>query len=278
MFFVIKFIFAIFTPMRKKSLILNIGLFVVIFKPLYSQSIDSVKYSFYHIFANEIDLNSVNSFPQEIVKIISNQSPFKVVIKSHPTNLPAKRFNLIKTHRYKRKISYAKDIKKYLEPTELIECKSPIISHIIDSLTKDIIYTYDLIDTVLSFVSSSVNYDSDLAEKISKGEHYTQSALKTLDLKTGTCSEYTNLFLALIRNAGVPGRFVIGRILLPGGNQIYHAWAECYLEGIGWMPVEVQNGNAWIPDWGIKLFTGRDFKDCKITLPGIQADIKKIDM
>jgi transglutaminase-like putative cysteine protease len=264
--------------MTKKSTILYIALLITAFTPLYPQTTDSVKYSFYHIIANEIDLISINSFPQKIVKINSNQSPFELVIKSHASNFPARRFDLIKSHRYKRKNSYPEKIRKYLNPTELTESESPIISHIVDSLTNDIVYTYNLIDTILDFVSSSVNYDNDLAKKISKGKNYTQSALKTLSSKKGTCSEYTNLFLALIRNAGVPGRFVIGKILLPDGNQIYHAWAECYLEGIGWMPVEVQNGNTWIPDWGIKLFTGKDFKDCNVTLPEIQADIKKIEM
>jgi transglutaminase-like putative cysteine protease len=264
--------------MIKKSLNLTIVLFAIVLKPLYPQSIDSVTYSFYHIIAKEIDLNSVNSFPQKIVKINLNESPFDLIIKSHRTNLPVKRFNSIKTHRCKRKTSYPEDINKYLNPTELIESESPIISLIIDSLTKDIVYTYNLIDTILNFVSSSIDYDDTLAKKISKGENYTQSALKTLNLKRGTCSEYTNLFLALVRNAGIPGRFVIGKILLPDGSQIYHAWAECYLEGIGWMPVEVQNGNTWIPDWGIKLFTGKDFKDCNITLPEIEADIKKFDL
>jgi transglutaminase-like putative cysteine protease len=264
--------------MIRKSLNLTIVLFVIVLKQLYPQSVDSTEFSYYHIVAKGIDLNAINSFPQKIVKINSNESPFDLIISSHATNLPKKRFNSIKTHRYRIKTSYPEDINRYLDPSELIESESPIISHIVDSLTKDIVYTYNLIDTILNFVSSSIDYDDTLAKKISKGKNYTQSALKTLDLKSGTCSEYTNLFLALIRNAGIPGRFVIGKILLPNGNQIYHAWAECYLEDIGWMPVEVQNGNTWIPDWGIKLFTGKDFKDCNITLPEIQADIKKIEL
>ena len=247
------------------------------FNPANFQTTDSIKYSYYRIKADKIDLKSVNSFPQKIVRIISKQSPYEIEIRNQSTNLPAERFNSIKTHRYNKYANYPKDIALYLESTELIESESPEISHITDSLTNDIVYTYDFIKAALNLVSSSVKYDSDLAREISAGKHCTQSALETLHFKKGTCSEYTNLFLALTRNAGIPGRFVIGRILLPDGNQIYHAWAECYIEDIGWMPVEVQNGNSWIPDWGIKLFAGKDFKDCNAALPDIQANIEKID-
>jgi len=247
-----------------------------LFNPTKSQTTDSIKYSYYRIKADKIDLKSVNSFPQKVIKIISNQSPYEVEILSRSTNLPAERFNLIKTHRYNKDANYPGEVAIYLEPTELIESKSPEISQINNSLTKDIVYTYDFIEVALSFVSSSVKYDSDLAREISAGEHGVRSALETLHLKKGTCSEYTNLFLALIRNAGIPGRFVIGRILLPDGNQIYHAWAECYIEDIRWMPVEVQNSNTWVPDWGIKLFAGRDFEDCNVALPDIQANIEEI--
>lgn len=242
-----------------------------------SKLFNSIEYSYYRIKADKIDLWSVNSFPQKIVKVISRQSPYEVEIRSHATNLPAERFNLIRTHRYNRCTRYPKDIAMYLEPTELIECNSPEISHIVESLAEGAIYTYGFIESALNFVSSSVKYDDGLAKKISTGENYTQSALETLHSKKGTCSEYVNLFLALVRNAGVPARFVIGRILLPDGNQIYHSWAECYISGIGWMPVEAQNGNTWIPDWGVKLFVGRDFRDCNITLPSIQANIEKIN-
>jgi hypothetical protein len=242
-----------------------------------SRLFNAMEYSYYRIKANKMDLGSVDSFPQKIVKVISDQAPYEVEIQTHATNLPAERFNLIKTHPYDRYTDYPKEIAIYLEPTELIECNSPEIGRIVASLAHDITSTYGFIESALTFVSSSVKYDKELEKKISTGRVSTQSALETLHTQKGTCSEYVNLFIALVRNAGIPARFVIGRILLPEGSQIYHAWAECYINDIGWMPVEAQNGNIWIPDWGIKLFVGRDFKDCNVTLPSIQAHIEKIN-
>lgn len=240
-----------------------------------AQEVDSIKLSYYLIKADKLDIGAVNSFPQKIKRIISDQSPYEIEIQNHPTNLPKDRFELIKSRHLNPNASYSIDITEYLKPTKLIECGSPEIGRISDSLRHGISYTFDFIKSALKFVSSCIKYDNNLAKQISGGNHCTQSALETLHLKTGTCSEYTNLFLALVRNAGIPGRFIIGRILMPDGNQIYHAWAECYIDDAGWMPVEVQNGNTWIPDWGIKLFACKDFMDCGTTLSEIKAHIEK---
>lgn len=85
----------------------------------------------------------------------------------------------------------------------------------------------------------------------------------------GTCSEATNIFLALMRHKGIPARMVVGYCYEPeykvNGS---HAWAECYIEGAGWWPVDPQNGHPSLPYFCYKLFTGKDFRDCRIkTLP-----------
>lgn len=76
----------------------------------------------------------------------------------------------------------------------------------------------------------------ELARKIGKGESKTQSALKTLERRKGTCSEYINLFIAIMRNLGIPTRFITG-VIVEKERTNYHAWAECYLEDVGWIGV-----------------------------------------
>ena len=262
--------------MKKKCCFIELLWIFIIINVVYAQQSDSLKPSYYVIRANKLDISAVDSFPQKIKRNLSNQNSYEIEIESHSTNFPSERFELIKRQRYCKDHNYVGLTVEYLKPTELIECNSPEISHISDSLRENVIYTFDFIKSALKFVSSYVKYDGKLAKQISDGSNNTQSALVTLHSKKGTCSEYTNLFLAILRNAGIPGRFVIGKILLPEGNQMYHAWAECYIANVGWMPVEVQNGNTWIPDWGIKLFAGKDFNDCNTTLPEIRANIEKI--
>jgi len=80
-------------------------------------------------------------------------------------------------------------------------------------------------------------------------------------------------FIAMMHNLGVPTRFITG-VVSDRGRMIYHAWAECYFEGVGWSGVDLQTAQVWLPGCAIKLFAGKDFVDCHIdTLPDIKADV-----
>jgi hypothetical protein len=61
------------------------------------------------------------------------------------------------------------------------------------------------------------------------------SAVKVLDEKRGDCNEFTTLFVALARAAGLPARTVSGLIYL-NGRFYYHAWPEVYLSD--WVAVD----------------------------------------
>jgi transglutaminase-like putative cysteine protease len=53
----------------------------------------------------------------------------------------------------------------------------------------------------------------------------------------GECGDYASLFIALARAKGIPARSVVGYWAISGIEQT-HVWAEFYLEGIGWIPVD----------------------------------------
>jgi transglutaminase-like putative cysteine protease len=65
--------------------------------------------------------------------------------------------------------------------------------------------------------------------------------------KHGNCTDFHALFIGMMRAAGIPARFEIGFPLpedkeqgdIPG----YHCWAEFYLQGFGWVPVDASE--AW---------------------------------
>jgi hypothetical protein len=61
------------------------------------------------------------------------------------------------------------------------------------------------------------------------------SAVKVLAEKSGDCNEFTTLFVALARAAGLPARTVSGLIYL-NGRFYYHAWPEVYLND--WVAVD----------------------------------------
>jgi transglutaminase-like putative cysteine protease len=67
------------------------------------------------------------------------------------------------------------------------------------------------------------------------------------DAKRGNCSDFHSLFIGLARSAGIPAKFEIGLPVAPdkpaGDIGGYHCWAEFYLKGYGWVPIDASE--AW---------------------------------
>lgn len=65
--------------------------------------------------------------------------------------------------------------------------------------------------------------------------------------RVGHCGMVSAFFVALCRAQGIPSRLVNGCLLFlsRAGN---HAWAEFYLSGYGWIPVDV--GDGWMCSMG----------------------------
>ncbi len=67
-------------------------------------------------------------------------------------------------------------------------------------------------------------------------------ALFACDARRGNCTDFHALIIGMARSVGIPARFAIGLPLPPGrgGGEIpgYHCWAELYVDGRGWVPVD----------------------------------------
>jgi transglutaminase-like putative cysteine protease len=67
------------------------------------------------------------------------------------------------------------------------------------------------------------------------------------DSKHGNCTDFHSVFISMARSEKIPARFQIGFPLpadkpsaeIPG----YHCWAEFYVDGVGWIPVDISE--AW---------------------------------
>jgi transglutaminase-like putative cysteine protease len=55
----------------------------------------------------------------------------------------------------------------------------------------------------------------------------------------GDCGSQSMYFAALCRSLGIPARAIGGYQIFPPGSGGTHFWAEYYLEGYGWIPVDV---------------------------------------
>lgn len=71
--------------------------------------------------------------------------------------------------------------------------------------------------------------------------------------RSGSCSEYTFLFVSLCRANGLPARYVAGTRQRKEGvykDVLFHRWAEVYLPSYGWVPVDALHGDrAGGPDY-----------------------------
>ena len=86
---------------------------------------------------------------------------------------------------------------------------------------------------IFDFVKDYLTYQEQLEE---------HGAIWAYDHRSGDCTEFTNLFIALCRAAGIPTKFVSGYGYKPGDENLErmgHAFALIYLPNVGWTPVDL---------------------------------------
>jgi transglutaminase-like putative cysteine protease len=71
----------------------------------------------------------------------------------------------------------------------------------------------------------------------------TTTAAQALENGSGVCQDHAHVFIAAARNAGLPARYVSGYLWTEEGGQgeAAHAWAEAYIEDLGWVGFDVAN-------------------------------------
>jgi sugar lactone lactonase YvrE len=101
-----------------------------------------------------------------------------------------------------------------------------------------------------------------------------------IDRGTGSCSEYTFVFISMCRAVGIPARYA-GAIVVRGDDastdEAFHRWAEVYLPGYGWVPIDVQGGDKPEPEKQGEAFGGLDNRFLITTVGGGASDLMKWD-
>lgn len=85
------------------------------------------------------------------------------------------------------------------------------------------------------------------------------TAAEAFSMGRGVCQDYAHIMLAVLRDKGIPSRYVVG--MLAGEGQS-HAWVEVLHRGI-WTAFDPTNCLI-VSDQHIKLSHGRDAQDCTI--------------
>ena len=80
--------------------------------------------------------------------------------------------------------------------------------------------------------------------------------------KSGVCQDHAHIFIGAARALDIPARYVSGYLMMNDRieQEATHAWAEAYVDGLGWVGFDISNGIS--PDERyVRVATGRDYRD-----------------
>ncbi|HET7105710.1 MAG TPA: transglutaminase-like domain-containing protein [Candidatus Acidoferrum sp.] len=131
-------------------------------------------------------------------------------------------------------------MKRYLEPDKLVPLNDTI-AELSRQQTAGITDPLQKARHIYDYVVATMRYDKS-GEGWGRGD-----AIWACTAKRGNCTDFHSLFIGMMRSAGIPARFEIGFPLPEGKTEGdipgYHCWAEFYINGIGWIPVDASE--AW---------------------------------
>ncbi len=79
----------------------------------------------------------------------------------------------------------------------------------------------------------------------------------------GVCQDFGHVFIAVARQLGTPARYVSGHLFRRDGahvQQAAHAWAEAWIEHLGWVGFDPTNGIS-TDDAYVRVACGLDYRD-----------------
>jgi transglutaminase-like putative cysteine protease len=131
-------------------------------------------------------------------------------------------------------------IARFLQPDRLVPIDGEI-ARLSVGVTAGTTLTLDKARRLYDYVIASMHYDHE-GTGWGRGD-----AAWACDSHHGNCTDFHSLFIGMARAAGIPARFEIGFPLPPnaheGAIQSYHCWAQFYVQGIGWIPIDASE--AW---------------------------------
>lgn len=107
----------------------------------------------------------------------------------------------------------------------------------------------DLVHGEITFRAGSTDFETTAAQALAQ--------------KSGVCQDQTHIFIAAARSLGIPARYVVGYLRddeRPDGDHDAHAWAEAYVESIGWIGFDPTLGHCPV-EGHVRLCSGLDAAD-----------------
>ena len=142
----------------------------------------------------------------------------------------------------------------FMRETSLTEADAAIVGFaeaVRSAAPKD---TLRMLHELLREVHREVVYDTDQT-------HVATTAAEAFKLRRGVCQDLTHIFIAAARQLGVPARYVSGHFYRADGvtaQEAGHAWAEAYVENLGWVGFDPANAIC-ITEAHVRVAIGLDY-------------------
>jgi len=128
------------------------------------------------------------------------------------------------------------NLERYLQPDILVPIDGPIEAEA-KKVVNGSLTPFQKIEAIYNHLFETMKYDKS-GIGWGKGD-----ALYACESRQGNCTDIHSLFIGMARSQGIPSRFIMGFPLpedksaapIPG----YHCWAEFYIDGQGWVPVDI---------------------------------------
>jgi transglutaminase-like putative cysteine protease len=115
---------------------------------------------------------------------------------------------------------------------------------------------------IYDHVTSTMRYDRS-GQGWGRGD-----AAYACDIRHGNCTDFHSLIIGMARASGIPARFVMGFPLPEGRTEGeipgYHCWAELYVRGVGWLPLDSSEASR-NPEKRAYFFGGLDANRVEFT-------------
>jgi transglutaminase-like putative cysteine protease len=162
---------------------------------------------------------------------------FTAIRREHKVALDSNSSTL---HKISALASHDPNLQRYLQPDKLVPLNGTI-AELAKEHTAGDTTSIQKARHIYDYVLATMRYDKS-GEGWGRGD-----AIWACTSKRGNCTDFHSVFIGMMRSSGIPARFEIGFPLpeaktegdIPG----YHCWAEFYLDGVGWVPVDASE--AW---------------------------------
>jgi|SRR5215467_5380453 len=126
----------------------------------------------------------------------------------------------------------------YLRETPLTQADATIIDFAQATRAATKGDSLKLLHALLTGLNREMTFDTDPT-------HSATTAAEAFSIRRGVCQDLTHIFVAVARSLEIPARYIGGHFHRADGvttQEAGHAWAEAYVENLGWVGFDPANG------------------------------------